>query len=311
MQPIDLSKAVLQKVQIAEFSDRNISFFIQRDDLIHPGVSGNKWRKLKYNIELAKSKSKEGILTFGGAYSNHILATAFACSQLGLKSIGIIRGDELNKQSNDTLRRASEIGMELIFVSRTEYSERCKYDYLNNLSAQFSSFQIVPEGGANYHGLIGCQEIVETFPKETSHVFVAQGTTTTSCGVLLGLPSNSQLNVVPVLKNFDSLSEMSTLFQKSGFDSEFIEDKLEQVNIRSNFHFGGYGKWNEKLINFIRTFYKQTEIKLDPIYTGKAMFALFEEVKTGKLNDSTVIFIHTGGLQGISGVENRLGELIF
>lgn len=311
MQPIDLSQAVLQKVEIAEFSERNISFFIQRDDLIHPEISGNKWRKLKFNIELAKSKSKEGILTFGGAYSNHILATAFACKQFGLKSIGIIRGDELNENSNETLRRASEVGMQLIFVSRTEYSERCEYDYLNNLSAQFSSFQIVPEGGANYHGLIGCQEIVEDFPKEVNHVFVAQGTTTTSCGILFGLPYDCQLNVVPVLKNFDSIGEMSALFKKGGFDSEFIEDKMEKMNVLSDFHFGGYGKWTTELIEFIRTFYQETKIKLDPIYTGKAMFALFEEVKTGKLDNSTVVFVHTGGLQGVSGVEEKLGESLF
>lgn len=311
MQLIDASKAFLEEVKIKEFQERNVSFFVQRDDLIHSEVSGNKWRKLKYNIELVNSKHKEGILTFGGAFSNHILATAVACQQFGLKSIGIIRGNELNSESNQTLQSASRAGMELIFVSREEYRERCDYDYLNNLSAKFPSFQVVEEGGANYHGVIGCQEVALSFPQEVNHVFVAQGTTTTSCGLLLGIPSNCQLNVIPVLKKFDSIGEMQLLFQKSGFDVEFIQEKLKAVNVLSDFHFGGYGKWNKELLGFIRSFYQRTGVPLDPIYTGKAMFGLFEYLKSGKLDDSTVVFVHTGGLQGIAGVEEKIKEKLF
>jgi len=307
----DLNNAVLDKLISSKHESRGISIYIKRDDLIHPEVSGNKWRKLKYNIEVCINGKKTGILTFGGAYSNHLLAAASACQLAGLKSVGIVRGDELNSQSNHTLQRCSELGMELKFISREEYRMIPDKSYLADVAHEFPNFHIVPEGGANYYGMIGCQEILKEIDVEFDVVFVAQGTTATSCGLLLGLQEDQELYAVPVLKGFDSLSEMKSIFQFSGMEEEWLEEAFSRLNVLNEYHFGGYGKYDDELLNFIKTFYIDHGIKLDPIYTGKAMFAMMKELDDDKWNGKSVVFIHTGGIQGVSSVEAKSGVLLF
>ncbi|PHR30726.1 MAG: 1-aminocyclopropane-1-carboxylate deaminase [Fluviicola sp.] len=308
---MDLKRSILQEIKTKSFDGRGISLYIKRDDLIDPEISGNKWRKLKYNIALCESKMKEGILTFGGAYSNHLVATAAACKKASLKSIGFVRGEELNPESNSTLRRCKDLGMELLFIPREEYAMRNDKAYHETVGADYPSMQLVPEGGANYYGMIGCQEILSEIDKPMDHIFVAQGTTTTSCGVLFGSNDKQQIHVVPALKGFDSLAEMNTLFLKTGIDKETIEDLMERVVVHGDAHFGGYAKHTPELIEFIRAFYNEHEIQLDPIYTGKAMFELMRQLESSEFNNSSVLFIHTGGLQGVSGVEKQLGEKLF
>lgn len=308
---IDLTNSILQKTEIDEFSRRGISVYIKRDDLIHPEVSGNKWRKLKYNVEVCLNGKKEGVITFGGAYSNHLLATAAACQLVGLKSVGIVRGDELNKDSNHTLKRCSELGMELKFISREEYRMIPDKSYLADLAHEYPNSHTVPEGGANYYGMIGCQEILKEIDVEFDAVFVAQGTTTTSCGLLLGLKEYQQLYAIPVLKGFDSVNEMKAIFQYSGMEKEWLEEAFSRLNILDDYHFGGYGKYDDELLNFIREFYLKYDVKLDPIYTGKAMFGLLKELDNEKWNGKTVVFIHTGGLQGIKSIEEKSGVRLF
>jgi 1-aminocyclopropane-1-carboxylate deaminase len=304
----DVSKSLLQTLQLKKLNTQNIELFVKRDDLIDEYVSGNKWRKLKYNVEQAKTLKKSGILTFGGAYSNHLVATAAACQKSGLRAIGIVRGDELNANSNSILRQCADFGMELQFVSRLDYAARNEKSYHEELNVQFPNYLIVPEGGANYYGMIGCQEILKETANDFDYVFVAQGTTTTSIGLALALPEKTTLIVVPVLKAFDALTEMKTLLGYTGFELSMIEDVLSKVNVLSEYHFGGYGKYTDELLDFMEQVYTETKLPLDPIYSGKALFALQDWVVKNAIHNKRILFIHTGGIQGGKTIEKKEGR---
>lgn len=292
--PFNTSLSILQEIYTEQFSQRGIRLLVKRDDLIHKEVSGNKWRKLKYTIAQFKQSKNERVLTFGGAFSNHLLATASACHALNIPSIGVVRGEELNENSNPLLQRCEELGMTLHFVSREEYSLRYMKEYHEELLLTFPNSYIVPEGGASYYGMIGCQEIVAELP-HFDHLFVAQGTGTTSCGLLLGM-NQQQLHVVPVIKNFDSLGEMKALYLKSGFDVETIEELLEQVHVHFDYHFGGYAKQTDELFEFIDFCEKELQLPLDKIYTSKAFYGMLKELEKEVYDNTTVVFLHTGGL---------------
>ena len=212
---IDLEKSIVQRIESGFLQENKVELFFKRDDLLHQEISGNKWRKLKLNIDKCVHQKSEGILTFGGAYSNHLVATASVCSSVGLKSIGVVRGNELNAESNDTLKRCESYGMELQFISREEYGLRNERYYHEELLVENSNYHVVPEGGANNLGMIGCQEIISEIDLEFDSIFVAQGTTTTSCGLALGVDEDQKIYVVPALKGFDSFDEMSVLFNKA------------------------------------------------------------------------------------------------
>lgn len=288
----------LQELQAKQFVSKNVQVFVKRDDLIDKEVSGNKWRKLNYSIELANYQKKDGILTFGGAFSNHLLATAAACHKSGLKSIGVVRGEELTKDSNANLKRCHELGMKLIFISRVEYQLRNEKITQEEWKEDFPTFLLVPEGGANYHGLIGCQEIIQEIPFECDHIFVAQGTTTTSCGILTALSENTTLHVVPALKGFDALAEMKSILYPFYVDDELIADKLKQVVVHEHAHFGGYAKTTPELIAFKQAQQQAFDLPLDLVYTSKAFFALLAWIdQLAPFNElQKIVFIHTGGL---------------
>ncbi|MNJ85994.1 D-cysteine desulfhydrase [compost metagenome] len=297
MELFEPSKSILQEIPLDSAQFPNVKLFVKRDDLIHPEVSGNKWRKLKYNIELVDFQKKDGILTFGGAYSNHLLAVAAACKEAGLKSIGVVRGEELTVNSNANLERCSELGMELKFVSRTEYDSRNEKITQETWKEEYPFYLLVPEGGANYYGMVGCQEIWKELPDRVDHLFVAQGTTATSCGLLTGLPENALLHVVPVLKGFDSKAEMRKLLFPFLVDDETITEYLERVAVHPEAHFGGYGKWNEELTVFIAKCQQDFALPLDKVYTGKGFYALMTWLEQQHFETpQTVIFLHTGGL---------------
>ncbi|MCH2224413.1 MAG: pyridoxal-phosphate dependent enzyme [Crocinitomicaceae bacterium] len=308
---IDIRKSLLQEINLKHLIARDIKLYIKRDDLLHSEISGNKWRKLKYNVELCLVKKKNGLLTFGGAYSNHLLATAAACNLFGLKSIGIVRGEELNENSNSTLFRCQELGMELVFVSRAEYQLKNEKEYQDEILANNPSFQLVPEGGANYYGVIGCQEIMKEVPNEVDHIFVSQGTATTSCGVLLSLKEKQKLHVVPALKGFDSIGEVNGLLSRTGIDKGLTDSLIKQIVVHDGCHFGGYGKYTNELLTFIQDFFQETKLKLDPIYTGKTMFGMLKELEKDCYNGQSILFIHTGGLQGVEGIEKKSGIKLF
>ena len=296
---MDTSLSKLQKVRFSLENCEPFTFWIKRDDLIDPFVSGNKWRKLKYNIEKAQHQNALGILTFGGAFSNHLVATAKACHLNGLSSIGIVRGEELSEKCNGTLKSCSEFGMKLHFVSRSEYKKRNDHDYLYQLRDLYKQYYIVPEGGANYYGIIGCQEILQETPNDYTRIYLAGGTGTTAVGVISGSMEQSKVHLVSALKGDFLSKEVRKGLQKISYNEDEVASSYEQLILNTGHHFGGYGKVNQKLIVFINEFYKQTKIPLDPIYTGKAMYAMIQDFKKGLiLKDENCLFIHTGGIQG-------------
>lgn len=307
----DTSRSIIQKINLPLLSKHKVELYMKRDDFIHADVSGNKWRKLKYNVLKAKESKQDGILTFGGAFSNHLLATASACKQLGLKSVGIVRGEELNIHSNETLLDCAQMGMELKFISRQDYRRKSDKDFLQELRTEFPNYFIVPEGGANYLGIIGCQEILQNVNDEFSDIVVCQGTATTSCGILLSLKENQRLHVFPAMKGYDSIGEMRNLMLTACFEGELMDELLKAVFPQELYSFGGYGKYTQDLIDFLQGFYTETGVRLDPIYTGKAMYGMMDLIQKNTLNNSKILFIHTGGLQGIRGVEKKIGYKIY
>ena len=293
----DTSKSILQELEHELFDEKNCRVFVKRDDLIDSEVSGNKWRKLKYHLEQAIFLKKYGIVTVGGAFSNHLLAVASACNKAGIRSIGVVRGEELTVDSNPNLKRCAELGMELEFISRLDYADRNEDWFKEDLLEKHRNFLFIPEGGSGYHGLIGCQELVKELPETVTDIFVAQGTTTTSCGILLGISEEVALHVVPVLKGFDSLSEMKPILYPFCLDSDLIDEYLQKVQVHDSFHEGGYGKSSPELEQFIRLCRTEFNLPLDFVYTAKAFRALMHWVlNSPDAYDSEIVFIHTGGL---------------
>ena len=296
----------LQKVDWSVAANAGISCFVKRDDLIHPLVSGNKWRKLKNNVEVALQKKLSGILTFGGAYSNHLLATAAACAMHGIESIGVVRGEELSATSNPTLSQCHELGMKLVFVTREQYSDRDDEFWIKSLREEYGPYHIVPEGGANYYGVNGVSELMMEDDLELNHVLVACGTGTTAAGLMMTAPSNCTIHAVSVLKGVDQRSSVEKLVFQSVADRETTLEITSRHQVHDGYHAGGYAKFTEAQLGLMRSFYAETGIKTDPIYTGKMLLATEALIKSGTLKSGeSICLIHTGGLQGIEGFENR------
>lgn len=275
----------------------NISLTIKREDLIHPFISGNKYRKLKYNLLQAKAEKQETLLTFGGAFSNHIAAVAYAGKESGFKTIGIIRGEELMDKidSNPTLKFAQENGMQLEFVTREDYRLKNEIDFLDKLKQQFGTFYLVPEGGTNELAVRGCEEILTPEDAEFDYVCCAVGTGGTISGISNSALPNQKVLGFPALKG-DFLKDEIRIFAKN-HNWELITD----------YHFGGYGKVNSELIAFINQFFDENQIPLDPIYTGKMVFGVIDLIMKNYFpKESKILLIHTGGLQGIKGMNMKL-----
>ena len=294
-----INLSIEQELDTQQLFSQKVHLIVKRDDLIHPEISGNKWRKLKYNIETALHQKKNGVLTFGGAYSNHLLATASACNLFGLESIGIVRGEELNEQSNSNLKRCAELGMKLIFVTREQYFERNYKQAQEEWKEAYPEFLFIPEGGANFHGMVGCQEIVKDLSFTPDHIFVSFGTGTTAAGILTALTSNTTLHVVSSLKGYEVKQELRNLLFTFFLNEEIVEDLLVNVIIHTDFHFGGYGKTTPELLDFRDKITADFNLPLDKIYTAKSFYAMWEWLKVNDISFETkqkIVFIHTGGL---------------
>ena len=270
----------------------HVELFVKRDDLIHPFISGNKLRKLKYNLVEALRNECAGILTYGGAYSNHLLATASAGNELGIPVLGKVRGEELDVQSNAVLSQCHSLGMDLRFLSRSTFTD----EKLQSGVIEFegNSYWVVPEGGANREGIQGCTEIVSELDQSYDYYVVAQGTCTTSLGLLLSIPNSAKLIVVPVLKGFDVLQEMRTLLN---YDALF-DLHVSKLIIWDQYHHGGYAKSTQDLSSFISEFHTQNSFYIEHVYTGKVFYALNHELSLGKINfdGKKVLVLHTGGV---------------
>lgn len=272
-----------------DFPD-GIELYIKREDLLHDEISGNKFRKLKYNFKEAKRLGLSKIVTFGGAYSNHIAATAAAGRIYGIQTVGIIRGDELgsNFMNNPTLKKAYDDGMRFEFISRTEYRKRNDVGFLEMLKKTYPDSYIIPEGGTNEVAVLGCEEILKTKDNSFDVICCAVGTGGTLSGLIKTSNSNQKILGFPALKG-DFLSEDIR---------KFVGEKSNwELNLE--YHFGGYGKMTNELMLFIEKFKKDTGILLDPIYTCKMMFGVMDLIEKRKFKKgSKILAIHTGGLQG-------------
>lgn len=287
----------IQKLKIDFLAEKGIELFVKREDLLHPEISGNKWRKLKYNIQAAKSEGKSQIITFGGAYSNHIAATAAAGKLHGLETLGVLRGEEV-LPLNPTLKLAQENGMKFKYVSRSDYRNKDKNGFLESIGLSTKDSYVIPEGGANLFGLKGCQEILQNC-ESFDLIVVACGTANTFSGISSKLRAKQKSLGFPVLKNAGFLED--EVRKNLGI----LDENKGNWSLNLDYHFGGYAKQNSDLIHFLQDFWENHNIKLDPIYTGKAMFGLLNELKTGGIEAEKILFIHTGGLQGIEGFEKR------
>lgn len=276
----------------------SISVTVKREDLIHPFVSGNKFRKLKYNLFQAAAENQKTLLTFGGAYSNHIAAVAFAGKEKGFKTIGIIRGDELRAKisENPTLHFAQSCGMEFEFVSREDYRLKNDISFLDSLQQKFGSFFLIPEGGTNELAVKGCQEILTEKDNHFDYVCCAVGTGGTIAGIINSALPHQKVLGFPALKG-DFLKDEISTFVQNNTNWDLITD----------YHFGGYAKVNQELIAFINLFNVENKILLDPIYTGKMAFGVIDMIRASNFPPkSNILLIHTGGIQGIQGMNMKL-----
>ena len=264
---------------------------------IHPTVSGNKYRKLKYNLKAFKKGDFTGILTFGGAFSNHIAAMAAAAKVLGIPSVGIIRGLELAAKikDNPTLGFAQKCGMKLEFISRQDYRLRKDSLFLASLKARYHNYYFIPEGGTNALAVKGCEETLTAKDKNFDIICCSVGTGGTLSGIVNSSAVHQKIIGFPALKGTFLKEDICKFAKKSNW------------GLCQDYHFGGYAKVTPELILFINQFKNKFKIPLDPIYTGKMMYGVFDLIKKGVfLKSQKILAIHSGGLQGIEGMNQRL-----
>lgn len=299
----NLANSPLQRLQSSFLDKANVQLFIKRDDLVHPQFGGNKWRKLKYNLVYARDNQFDTLLTFGGAWSNHIYATAAAGKYFGFNTIGLIRGEQ-HSPLNATLSFAEECGMKLHYINREQYRKKSEPAFLKKIKQQFGHIYILPEGGSNSLALKGCSEIVQEINNEMDRPFdvicCASGTGATLAGLIFAIEAEETTTNKTAI-GFSALKGGDFLTTEV---NNFLGNKRTKSNwrIESRFHFGGYAKINNELIRFMHQFKYQYDITLDAVYTAKMFYGLFELIKSGTFKPGTVIIaVHSGGLQGNKG----------
>ena len=284
---------------IHQVSYHNKSFFIKRDDLIDPFVSGNKWRKLKYILLEAVKQDKKHLVTFGGAYSNHLLSTAAAAAKNNFKVTAFVRGEEVQ---NEMLMLCKLFGMQLHFVDRESYKNKrllFEQHFADNHNAYF-----IDEGGASEEATIGCAEVITELSEHFDYIFCAAGTGTTAAGLLKGINQlglKTELHVIAALKGGDFIRDQISRY----------ENDLSKLHLHTNYHFGGYAKTTPELIAFIKDFTSNTGVLIDPVYTAKMMFAINDLIGKKVINKTArVLAIHTGGLFGLLGMKEKFNTSI-
>lgn len=300
------SKTPVEEIRDPLIKNTGIRLLVKREDLNHPFVSGNKWHKLKYNLVAACEDGFDTILTFGGAYSNHIYALAAAGKLFGLNTIGVIRGHE-HLPLNPTLSFAVKSGMKIYYIDKDSYRKRNSISFINSLKDRYGKIYIIPEGGTNSLGVKGASEILLNVTENYDYVCCACGTGGTLAGIITKLAGKAQALGFSVLKDgkflVDDVEKM--VFQSSGCEYDNWEINLD-------YHLGGYAKINSELINFINRFEKINRITIEPIYTGKLFYGIYELIRIGYFNRGiTILAIHTGGLQGIAGMEPKIKKPLY
>lgn len=288
-------------------STKNIQLWLKRDDLTHSELQGNKWRKLKYNISEAYKTQKKYLLTFGGAYSNHLFATAAAGKLFNLKTIGIVRGEKI-LPLNSTLSFVEDCGMQLHFVDRKTYS--LKEKLLTTLEIPLNECYVLPEGGTNKLALQGCSElgleILNQLNFTPDFICASCGTGGTIAGLIQSKKLETHVLGFSALKGDFMKQEVQNLLTNF-----FPNGNHDNFSIQTDYHFGGYAKHTSTLLDFINSFKQIHQIQLDPIYTGKMFYGIFDLIEKDFFpTGSKIVAVHTGGLQGILGFRERFGDLI-
>jgi 1-aminocyclopropane-1-carboxylate deaminase len=285
----------IQEIHHAALENAGIRLLVKREDLNHPEISGNKWWKLKYNLEEALKLKKEKILTFGGAYSNHIYATAAAAKENNISSIGLIRGEE-TLPLNPTLQFAKQKGMSIHYISREAYRLKDTTEFQNELKSQHGDFYLIPEGGTNALAVKGCVEFVEDELQsiDFDYLILPVGTGGTMAGLICGFGEEKEIIGIPVLKNGEFLkAEIEKLVHN------FSHRSYGNWSLHTSYHHGGYAKVTKELLGFVTAMKEKHNLPLDTVYTGKLMWAVMHEAEQGKFRrGTTVLALHTGGLQG-------------
>lgn len=287
------SETPLVQLNSPLLENAGLTLLLKREDLNHPYISGNKWWKLKYNLEEAIRLGHDTLLTFGGAYSNHLYATAAAASELGMKSIGMVRGEEV-LPLNATLAFCKSRGMQLQYVSRDVYRDKKDPSYIETLRSAFGNFYLIPEGGTNLLAIKGSEEWAQRLKKEIDfdHLCLPVGTGGTMAG-MINVLREKQVIGFSSLKGGDFLRDEIR---------QWLSQPTENWRIETQYHFGGYGKLNQALTDFTIEFEKAYEIQLDPVYTAKMMYGIFDLIQHSAFQSgSRILALHTGGLQGRSG----------
>lgn len=273
-----------------------VRILVKREDLNHPVVSGNKWWKLKHNLVAAAKEEQQTLLTFGGAYSNHIYACAGASKELNLKSVGVIRGEEV-LPLNSTLAFAKNCGMKLHFVSREDYRKKSEASFVENLREKFGDFYLIPEGGSNKLAVKGCVEFAreKLSSIDFDYLCLPVGTGGTMAGVVAGLEGKKKIIGFSVLKDGQFLNE-----EVRRLLTAYSQENYANWSIQTDYHFGGYAKKNSELDQFIARMKQEHNLDLDPIYTGKMVAGVSDLIEKNFFSrGSTILLLHTGGLQSI------------
>ncbi|MEE9432362.1 MAG: pyridoxal-phosphate dependent enzyme [Melioribacteraceae bacterium] len=295
-------KAIIQKVKLP-FLNNDVEVYLKREDLLHKIISGNKWRKLKYNLLQAEKENQKTLLTFGGAFSNHIHATACAGKLFGFKTIGVIRGEE-HLPINQTLSSAIENGMKIIYVDRKSYREKREKYFIDDLHKKFGDFYLIPEGGTNNLAVKGCTEIIDDIDIDFDYIISACGTGGTFSGLVCGLDGKKKAIGVSALKGANFLIEEIEEYIKNYSEKNFSNWYLEL-----DYHFGGFAKTKKNLIEYMLEFEKLNNILLEPIYTAKMIYAIYDMISKGKFKKGNrIIALHTGGLQGREGMIEQINN---
>lgn len=303
MNQIDISKSITQKVTLPN-SSSSIEVYLQREDLIHPFVNGNKYYKLKYNLKKAKEENLDTLLTFGGAYSNHIYAVSAAAKLYGFKSIGIIRGEEY-EPLNPTLQFAVNNGMKLYYLDRKTYRKRTDQDFRKEIAKQFGDVYIIPEGGTNELALKGTAEILDNIEVDFDYLCSPVGSGGTLAGLIAGL--NGKKNII----GFSALKGGEYLTETIRSLLPLTIRQCDNWTINSDYHLGGFVKINKKLIEFMDWFLAENDILLEPLYTGKMMYGINDLIsKNYFTKGSGIVAVHTGGLQGLEGMKPKIEKIM-
>ena len=292
----------VQKIEHPIFSEHNIEVFVKRDDLIHPIISGNKWRKLKHNLLSVKAQNKHKLLSFGGAYSNHLHALAYASYSNGLDCHAIIRGEPAY-QNNYTLSWARHWGMTFEFVDRATYRQRGNEEYLETLQARFPEHLIIPEGGSNQDALKGVGDIIHELNAQLAHfdtLMCPVGSGGTIAGLVTADNNQHQLLGISVLKHQGYLHQEITQLLGE------YHSRYRNWQLLDDFHCGGYGKFSPTDISNMLSFYQSTLLPIEPMYSGKMILALLTLIQSGYFpRGHRIVLLHTGGLQGLGGLAER------